>query len=83
MSIEQRDSESRGWSASASWVLVLVAVPVCYLLSVPWVWSYHTKRKMMPDWVMTYSFPYAWARAHTPLTGPLDVYEEWCDAQMD
>jgi hypothetical protein len=61
-------------SHALMWALSVIAVPMLYLLSSPWVVVFFGAN----DAVMAYSAPFFWLRDSTPLTAPLAAYCKWC-----
>jgi hypothetical protein len=75
-----------------TWVTILGALPLIYLLSVPPLWvnvckvhklsspigdtKWMTKDEV-PAWFNLYTKPYYLVANHTPAKGPLEAYMDW------
>jgi hypothetical protein len=73
-------------------VVLFVAVPVVYLLSVAPLWvyvcqvrqldlpiagTYWTNVHAPPDWFLNYTKPYYLVATHTPAKDLLETYKDW------
>lgn len=64
---------------SAKWALLLVAIPLLYVMTMPWViisagphWSGHTDPFGLPSWVYVYCRPYRVLADHSLFKEPLE-----------
>jgi hypothetical protein len=66
---------------TTTWLLVVLAALVLYILSVPPMQFLtakpHADSLKAPDWVLAYGKPYTWAQENTFLEDPLQAYSEW------
>ena len=66
-------------SHAVAWMLSLLAVPVLYLLSVPWVMLIQFKgAPLLGGMSRPYCAPFDWLHDRTPLRAPLEAYWNWC-----
>ena len=71
-------------SHKLAWTLWIVAVPVLYLLTLPWVLGAFWKSGYKPGKNDTgkafdmYCAPWHWLHENTRLSGPLWAYYMWC-----
>jgi hypothetical protein len=73
-------------------IMILLAIAVLYLLSVPplVLRTLATKKEgqpgpnmQSPSWVKYYSAPYNWTQSKSFLKKPLDAYADWCVEKME
>ena len=69
------ESHRTGKPHLTEWVLAVVAVPVLYVLTLPWVafLAHRASPKSPPAWFLAYAVPWALLQ-ETPLRKPLEEY---------
>ena len=66
-------------SHKTMWTIWSVAVPLLYLLSVPWVMVICVRLNYTPKVAyIVYASPWGWLYDKTPLRKPLDACASWC-----
>jgi len=76
-------SEEQGRKSHAlEWALCTVAIPVVYMLSVPWVAIFTDQPRGLgappPKWCIAYCEPWDWAMHYRPLSETFGAYAQWC-----
>ena len=70
-------------SHAVAWSLSVLAVPVLYVLTFPFVQSWgglerHADgRVSLPSWLVVYAKPLGWANQYEWFRKPVDAYADW------
>jgi hypothetical protein len=80
------DSHRSSKSHVTAWLLVVVAVPVLYVLTMPFVaWSWirmASPTDEAPRWLRVYIAPHGWL-TDTPLREPINAYTDWARGWLE
>ena len=74
-------TERSGKSHAVAWTLMIIAAPVLYVLTYPFLYlsapqNLGSDEGAFPKWLIVYSVPWNWCEG-TPAEGPLRDYEWW------